>query len=106
MRIRRVPTASSAGADLPASLDGRGVVECRFEGLPLRPRQYVLRLSITDNHQLASYDVITAGPRFAVTARGRGVDGLVSSGDDEDGLITLPYEFAHRGDTMVVGPHR
>ena len=55
-------------------------IECRFTRLPLRPRQYVLRLSITDSHQLASYDVVTAGPRFAVTGHGRGVDGLAPSG--------------------------
>jgi hypothetical protein len=70
------------------------VVECRFERVPLRPRQYVLRLSISDSHQLASYDVITAGPRFAVSAEGRGVEGLA---DDEDGLVSLSYEFVHQG---------
>ncbi|MGH9142112.1 MAG: Wzt carbohydrate-binding domain-containing protein, partial [Vicinamibacterales bacterium] len=96
-----ITTASSHGVEMPAQLDGRGIIECRFAGLPLRPRQYVLRLSITDSHQLASYDQITAGPRFAVTARGRGVDGLVSSGDDEDGLISLDYEFAHHGNVAV-----
>jgi ABC-type polysaccharide/polyol phosphate transport system ATPase subunit len=96
-----IATASSSGAELPAHLDGRGVIECRFAGLPLRPRQYVLRLSITDSHQLASYDLIPAGPRFAVISRGRGVDGLATSGDDEDGLVTLDYEFAHYGTVDV-----
>ena len=52
--------------------------------LPLRPRQYVLRLSITDAYQLASYDVVTAGPRFAVTGQGGGVDSLA---DEQDGLV-------------------
>ena len=61
--------------------------------LPLRPRQYVLRLSITDAHQLASYDVVTAGPRFAVTGQGAGVDSLA---DEQDGLVSLPFEFVHR----------
>jgi ABC-type multidrug transport system ATPase subunit len=103
-----IATASSAGADVPAQLDGRGVVECRFVGLPLRPRQYVLRLSITDGHQLASYDLITAGPRFAVISRGRGVDGLATSGDDEDGLVSLDYEFAHHSnlDLAAARAHR
>ena len=72
-----------------------GAIECRFDRLPLRPRQYVLRLSITDSHHLASYDVVTAGPRFAVTGAGRGVDGLA---DEEDGLVSLPFEFAHHAD--------
>jgi ABC-type polysaccharide/polyol phosphate transport system ATPase subunit len=99
-----ITTASSTGAAIPAMLAGRGVVECRFAGLPLRPRQYVLRLSITDSHQLASFDVVTAGPRFAVTARGRGVDGLVSSGDDEDGLVSLPYEFVHHREAVGAAP--
>jgi lipopolysaccharide transport system ATP-binding protein len=98
-----ITTASSTAADLPGDVGGRGVIECRFDELPLRPRQYVLRLSIMDRHQLASYDVVTAGPRFAVTSRGRGVDGL-ATGDDEDGLVSLRYEFAHHGDLVVAEP--
>jgi hypothetical protein len=78
---------------VPAEVCGDGAVECRFESLPLRARQYVTRLAITDSHQLASFDVVTAGPRFAVTGRGVGVDGLA---DEEDGLVALPYEFLHQ----------
>ena len=62
-----ITTATSRAGDVPATVEGDGAIECRFPRLPLRPRQYVLRLSITDAHQLASYDVVTAGPRFAVT---------------------------------------
>jgi hypothetical protein len=51
-----------------------------------------LRVSITDTHQLASYDLVSAGPRFAVSGRGSGVEGLA---DEEDGLVSLPFEFAH-----------
>jgi lipopolysaccharide transport system ATP-binding protein len=99
-----ITTASSTPADIPGQVTGDGLVECRFTWLPLRPRQYVLRLSITDSHQLASYDVVTAGPRFAVIGRGRGVDGLDSVGEDEDGLVSLPYEFAHHGDVVAATP--
>jgi ABC-type polysaccharide/polyol phosphate transport system ATPase subunit len=91
-------TATSSHADVPAVVDGPGAIECRFDRLPLRPRQYVLRLSITDQHQLASYDVVTAGPRFAVVGRGAGVDSLA---DEEDGLVSLPYGFAHHVTTSV-----
>jgi ABC-type multidrug transport system ATPase subunit len=87
-----ITTATSNASSMPARVEGDGFVECRFANLPLRPRQYVLRLSISDSHQLASYDVVTAGPRFAVVGRGRGVDTLA---DEEDGLVTLPYEFEH-----------
>jgi ABC-type polysaccharide/polyol phosphate transport system ATPase subunit len=87
-----VTTGSSRTTDVPAEVFGTGAIECRFTKLPLRPRQYVLRLSITDSDQLASYDVVTAGPRFAVAGHGQGVDGLA---DEEDGLVSLPYEFAH-----------
>ena len=52
----------------------------------------MLRLSVTDRHQLASYDVVTAGPRFAVTGHGHGVENLA---DEEDGLVSLPFEFRH-----------
>ena len=95
-----ITTATSAAVDAPARVSGWGVIECRFEQLPLRPRQYVLRLSITDSHQLASYDLVTAGPRFAVTGRGRGVDGLA---DDEDGLVSVPFEFTHHSETIGAG---
>ena len=88
--------ASTPASGVPAIVSGGGVIECRFERLPLRPRQYVLRLAITDSHRLASYDVITAGPRFAVSSGGSGVDGLA---DEDDGLVSLPFEFQHHGAT-------
>jgi ABC-type polysaccharide/polyol phosphate transport system ATPase subunit len=96
-----ITTAGSTPADVPSEIGGDGVIECRFARLPLRPRQYVLRLSITDAHQLASYDVVSAGPRFAVTSDGRGVDGLA---DEQDGLVSLPYEFVHHGAAAGVAP--
>ena len=88
-----VTTASSAGRDGAAHVNGRGEIDVRFNQLPLRPRQYVLRLSITDGDHLASYDMVTAGPRFAITGQGGGVDSLV---DEQDGLVTVPFEFNHR----------
>jgi ABC-type polysaccharide/polyol phosphate transport system ATPase subunit len=91
-----VTTASSAGRNAAATVHGPGEIEIRFAHLPLRPRQYVLRLSITDAFQLASYDVVTAGPRFAVTGQGAGVDSLA---DEQDGLVTLPFEVGHRLNT-------
>jgi ABC-type polysaccharide/polyol phosphate transport system ATPase subunit len=89
-----VSTASSASqpSDDRPSVDTDGVIECRFSHLPLRPRQYVLRLSILDEFQLAAYDLVTAGPRFAITGQGGGVDSLA---DEQDGLVTLPFEFVH-----------
>ena len=88
-----VTTATTAGRDATARVEGRGEIEIRFNRLPLRPRQYVLRLSITDGDHLASYDMVTAGPRFAVTGQGGGVDSLV---DEQDGLVTVPFEIEHR----------
>ena len=60
----------------------------------------MLRLGITDAHQLASYDVVTAGPRFAVTGQGGGVDSLA---DEEDGLVSLPFVFTHEPDVVASG---
>jgi ABC-type polysaccharide/polyol phosphate transport system ATPase subunit len=95
-----ITTATSRPADVPEIVSGVGTIECRFPRLPLRPRQYILRLSITDSHQLASFDVVTAGPRFAVSGQGGGVEGLA---DEEDGLVSLPFEFAHHeGDARVL----
>jgi ABC-type polysaccharide/polyol phosphate transport system ATPase subunit len=93
-----ITTATSRAADAPALVDGPGGVECRFSRLPLRPRQYILRLSITDSHQLASYDLVSAGPRFAVSGQGAGIQGLA---DEEDGLVSLPFEFTHHSDVNV-----
>jgi ABC-2 type transport system ATP-binding protein len=87
-----VTTATSIAAETSTAISGSGVVECRFPRLPLRPRHYVLRLSITDRFQLASYDVISAGPRFTVAGRGAGVDTLA---DEQDGLVSVPFEFVH-----------
>lgn len=87
-----VSTASSAARSGPTVIDRDGSIECRFSHLPLRPRQYVLRLSILDAYQLAAYDLVTAGPRFAVTGQGAGVDSLA---DEQDGLVTLPFEFVY-----------
>jgi ABC-type polysaccharide/polyol phosphate transport system ATPase subunit len=95
-----VTTATSAGRSMPETVEGRGDVEIRFDRLPLRPRQYVLRLSITDAMQLASYDVVIAGPRFAVTGLGAGVDSLA---DDQDGLVSMPYEIVHRASHVGTG---
>jgi ABC-type polysaccharide/polyol phosphate transport system ATPase subunit len=87
-----VSTATSLTASTPECVEGDGMIECRFTELPLRPRQYVLRLSIMDEFQLAAYDLVTAGPRFAITGQGGGVDSLA---DEQDGLVTLPFEFVH-----------
>ena len=88
-----VTTASTAGRDAAGVVHGEGEIEIRFAQLPLRARQYVTRLTITDAYQLASYDVVTAGPRFAVVGEGAGVDSLA---DEQDGLVTVPYEVLHR----------
>ena len=44
-----ITTATSSRADAPDSVSDGGTIECRFAHLPLRPRQYALRLSITDS---------------------------------------------------------
>jgi hypothetical protein len=94
-----ITTATSRPDDVPDAVGGSGTIECRFPRMPLRPRQYILRLSITDSHQLASYDLVSAGPRFAVSGHGAGVEGLA---DEEDGLVSLPFEFAHHTDDVRV----
>jgi ABC-type polysaccharide/polyol phosphate transport system ATPase subunit len=88
-----VTTASTSGRDHAGVVHGAGEIEIRFAQLPLRARQYVVRLSITDSYQLASYDVVTAGPRFVISGQGRGVDSLA---DEQDGLVTVPFEVVHR----------
>ena len=88
-----VATATSApGA---SSSERSGTVDCIFESLPLRRRQYVLRLTITDPQHAVSYDVVSAGPRFAVGgARGAAADDG-DGFDGLDGIVALPYRFEH-----------
>ncbi len=88
-----VTTATTAGRDATSVVEGPGEIEIRFAQLPLRARQYVVRLSITDSYQLASYDIVTAGPRFAIAGQGAGVDSLA---DEQDGLVTVPFDVVHR----------
>ena len=88
-----VTTATFAGREGSGRVSGKGLIEFRFDPLPLRPRQYVLRLSITDRDHLASYDVVSAGPRFAVTGEGGGVDSLA---EEQEGLVTVPCAVTHR----------
>ena len=79
-----------SGDDARATSTARARSNAASTQLPLRPRQYVLRLTITDDHLLASYDQVTAGPRFAVSGRGKGVENLA---DEDDGLVSLPFTF-------------
>jgi len=87
-----VAVATSSPSAGPPVLDGSGAVECVFASLPLRPRQYALRTTVADSHQLVSYDVLAAGPRFAVVAAGGGP----LSADAADGIVNVAYRFEHR----------
>src|SRR5262245_38938705 len=68
-----VTTAASEAIDATVGADR--AFDCSFPRLSLRPRQYALRVSITDARQLAAYDTVLAGPRFAVTGQGEDEDG-------------------------------
>ncbi len=86
-----VAAATSSRADVPPVVEGCGALECIFDPLLLRRRQYVLRLTIADGQQLVSYDVVAAGPRFAVTAAGAGGEQA-----EDEGFVALPFRFEHR----------
>src|SRR4030095_16683787 len=45
--------------------------------------------------------MVTAGPRFAVTGQGAGVDSLA---DEQDGLVTVPFEVDHRPSIETTSP--
>src|SRR5262249_42849031 len=87
-----VATATSSPGDAP-EVERGGVVDCIFESLPLRRRQYALRLTITDAQHAVSYDVVSAGPRFAVGAAHGAEDDGEGGGD---GVGVLPYRFELR----------
>jgi len=83
-----VSTASSDPSAAPV-VDGAGSVRVTFPALPLKPRHYVLRLAVFDRRRTVEYDYVSAGPRFVVT----GGAGASDAGDEEDGFVSLPYEF-------------
>jgi len=90
-----VASATSSRVDVPPVVEGRGALECVFELLLLRRRPYIVRMAITDAHRLVSYDVINAGPRFAVVRGGSAAAAAAEHGDEE-GFVTLPFRFEHR----------
>jgi lipopolysaccharide transport system ATP-binding protein len=87
-----VAAATSSPADSAATPENSGAVDCIFESLPLRPRHYALRMTITDALQLVSYDIVPGGPQFTVTVAS-GTAGLTSGAGD--GLVSLPYRFEY-----------
>jgi ABC-type polysaccharide/polyol phosphate transport system ATPase subunit len=92
-----VTLASAASRPSAGPSETSGEIDCVFEALPLRPRHYVLRMAITDAHQLVSYDVLTAGPRFIVTATSGTSAGPEDAGD---GVVSLPYRFEHHAGAL------
>ena len=56
--------------------------------------------AITDTHVMASYDQVAAGPRFAVSGRGQGVETLA---DEDEGLVSLPHRFTFAPVTAGTG---
>ena len=75
-------------------VEGDGTVECRFDACPLRPRQYVLRLVglpiATSSRRTTSSP---PGRDSRLRGQGAGVDSLA---DEEDGLVSMPFQFHHR----------
>jgi len=94
-----VSTAASAPAQVPVA-DGAGAIRCTFPGLPLRPRQYIVRLAIFDGLRTVEYDHVTAGPRFVVTAP---AGGLGASHEEDDGFVFLPCTFDYAAPVSRVG---
>ena len=93
-----------------ASTRGRATCRRRRRGprrdrVPLRApaaAAAAVRAAAVDHRrdQLASYDVVTAGPRFAVTGQGGGVDSLA---DEQDGLVSLPFDVEPPAGAVDVG---
>ena len=88
-----VTTATSAPLDGLAA-EPTGVVECVFEPLPLRRRQYVLQLTITDRQHAVAYDVVSAGPRFTIGAGPEPAE-TADYDDGTPGILAVPYRFEH-----------
>lgn len=85
-----VVVATATSPPIDTALGEAASIDCTFDPLPLRRRQYVLQLTITDRQHAVSYDVVSAGPRFTMAA-------VPGSASDDDaggpGLIAVPYRF-------------
>ena len=93
-----VSTVASQPSSLPVVV-GTGLIRCTFPSLPLRPRHYIIRLTILDSLRTVEYDQVTAGPRFVVTPTVQGGE----YGDEEDGFVSLPCAFEFAPSVFRVG---
>jgi ABC-2 type transport system ATP-binding protein len=82
-----ITTATSRPNDVPDAVGGLGTIECRFPRLPLRPRQHLACRSptlISSPYDLAGRPPLCGErPRFCR-----------QPADEEDGPVSLPFEFA------------
>jgi ABC-type polysaccharide/polyol phosphate transport system ATPase subunit len=92
-----VSTASSAPSAVPLA-DGDDSIRCVFPALPLKPRHYIVRLAIFDDHKTTEYDYVTAGPRFIVTPPPGASDVYA---DEDDGFVNLPYAFEYAAESAA-----
>lgn len=86
--------ADSQLADVPDRVSEPGIVECRFDALPLRPGQYTVQLFITGSEIAGLYDALTLGETFVVSAVNVGSDLGFAAGQSD--LVHIPFEVTHR----------
>lgn len=89
-----VTMADSRMGDVPTRLAPEGTVECIFDPVQLRPRQYSVFVSVSDSDLLVAYDRWGNAVTFAVSAEGLDEDVTFVHGQPD--LVSLPYTIQHK----------
>lgn len=93
-----VTFADSRMGDVPTRLSPEGTVECVFEPLLLRPRQYSVYVGVAGTDYLVPYDRWGNAATFTVSTEGLEEDVTFIHGQPD--LVALPYTIQHKpGDT-------
>ncbi|MFC1928505.1 ABC transporter ATP-binding protein [Chloroflexota bacterium] len=89
-----VTMADSRMGDVPPHLAPEGTIECVFEPLLLRPRQYSASVSVSGSDFLVAYDRWGNATTFAVSAEGLNKDITFIYGQPD--LVALPYSIRYK----------
>jgi hypothetical protein len=90
--------ADTRPTDVPDVVEGDGIIEATFEGVPLQPGRYSVALSILGPDGIALYDAHSLAGELMVPATGNR-DGYVV---DRDDLLYVPARFAHHASGPAV----
>lgn len=88
-----VAVGDTQGTEMPRVIQGKGVIRCVFESLPLRPRRYSIYLTICGSDLSVAYDRWMGAAHFAVSASY--IDKHAGFVHGQKDLLHLPFHIEH-----------